>query len=71
MAGLDRLEDPRLGPSAGGGDPGDDGSDDSGGDDVVCTICKDGQGGCMVYAGDEPDAGGDGAGASDDDADAM
>lgn len=58
-------------PSAGGdagGDAGDD-TDSGGGDDVVVTICSDGQGGYLVYAGDEPsDSDSD---VSDDDADAM
>lgn len=39
-------------------------------DNVVVTICKDGQGGYTVYAGDEPE-GGDAADMSGDDANAM
>lgn len=53
--------------------------DDAGGppdadDNVVCTIAKDGQGGYVVYPGDEPEGGGAGGGmddGSEDDADAL
>lgn len=50
-------------PSAGmGADAGTDGGD------VLVTICSDGQGGYLVYAGDESESGGD---MSEDDDDAM
>lgn len=67
-------------PMAGGmmGDPG--AANGAGGDadadtddQVVCTIAKDGQGGYVVFAGDEPEGGGAGDtdDGSEDDADAM
>jgi hypothetical protein len=60
--------DPSAGADAGG-------DMDSGGDDVVVTICANGDGSYTVYPGDEPDAGGgDMGGGSDmgeDDTDAM
>lgn len=51
------------------------GDDDAAGmadtdDNVVCTVCKDGQGGFIVYAGDEPE-GDTEADMSEDDAAAM
>lgn len=48
-------------------------ADTAGGKEVVCTICGDGQGGYVVYAGDEAEDGADGtdAGMSDDNMDAM
>ena len=51
-----------------GGPTDTDAGDQSG--DVLVTISSDGQGGYLVYAGDEPDSGG-GADMSEDDADAM
>jgi hypothetical protein len=55
-----------------GAAPGGDADADSD-DQVVVTICKDGQGGYVVYAGDEPDSGGSGDmdDGSEDDADAL
>lgn len=62
-------------PPAGGADPtggmmgGADPSGDADSDDnVLVTICSDGQGGYTVYAGDEPEEG-SGADMSEDDAD--
>lgn len=59
-------------PMAGGAAPdtaGDTGGDADSGSDVLVTIASDGQGGFLVYAGDEPDSGsGD---MSSDDTDAM
>lgn len=49
-----------------GADMGTDAGTDSG--DVLVTICSDGQGGYLVYAGDESESGGD---MSEDDADTM
>jgi hypothetical protein len=46
---------------------GADAGTDSG--DVLVTICSDGQGGYLVYAGDESESGGDDM--SEDDADTM
>lgn len=72
MSGASPL--PMPGDAAGGMMPGSTGGDaDSDSDDqVVVTICSDGQGGYVVYQGDEPEMGGgspdDG---SEDDADAM
>ena len=51
-----------------GGPTDTDAGDQSG--DVLVTISSDGQGGYLVYAGDEPDSGG-GSDMSEDDADAM
>lgn len=59
-----------------GGDPmaapGGDADTDAD-DQVVVTICSDGQGGYTVYAGDEPEGGGagDSDDMSEDDVDAM
>lgn len=60
-------------PDAGGKPMG--GGDDTGGasdadDNIVCTIASDGQGGYIVYAGDEPE-GSDEGDMSEDDANAM
>jgi hypothetical protein len=59
--------DPGADPSAAGDADAD--SDDN----VVCTICSDGQGGYVIYSGDEPESGGAGDtdDGSEDDADAM
>jgi hypothetical protein len=58
--------DPGADPSAAGDADAD--SDDN----VVCTICSDGQGGYVIYSGDEPESGGSGdTDMSDDDTDAM
>ncbi len=65
------MPDPAAPPAGGmmGGDPmagaapGGDADQDAD-DQVVVTICKDGQGGFTVYAGDEPEGGG--AGDQDD-----
>ena len=58
--------------------PGPGAGDDAGGasdadDNVICTICSDGQGGFTIYSGDEPegDSGGGMDDGSEDDADAM
>lgn len=51
-------------------DPSADASMDTDSGDVLVTICSDGQGGYLVYAGDESESGGD-ADMSEDDDDAM
>lgn len=57
------MSDPTAGTAPDAGQDADDA--------VVCTICSDGQGGFVVYSGDEPEGGGDTADLSEDDADAM
>src|SRR3954464_844974 len=53
------LPPPAPDPAA-GGDPMADAPDDTDtADTVVCTICKTGDGSYAVYAGDEPETGGD------------
>lgn len=67
--GLGAAPPPPPDPTAGAGP--DPGSADAG-DTVVVTIAKTGDGSYMVYAGDEPDAGGgDDSDMSEDDAGAM
>ncbi len=56
-------------PMAGAGAGGD--ADTDADDQVVVTICKDGQGGYTVYAGDEPESGAGDADMSEDDTAAM
>ncbi len=57
--------DPMAGPGLGGD------ADTDADDQVVVTICKDGQGGYTVYAGDEPESGPGDADMSEDDTAAM
>ena len=56
-------------PTAGGA--GDTDNDGDMSDNVVCTICSNGDGSYTVYAGDEPEPGGGDADMSEDDANAM
>lgn len=56
------LPPPAPDPAAGGDPMADAPEDAPAADTVVCTICKTGDGSYTVYAGDEPDAGGDDAG---------
>lgn len=70
------MAGPSLGAAAGamGGDPmaGTAGDADMDADDqVVVTICKNGDGSYTVYSGDEPEGGAGDADMSEDDADAM
>lgn len=63
------MSAPPPSPAMGGADPSAGAEPDAApASDVVVTICKNDDGSYTVYAGDEPDASGDG---SSDDADAM
>jgi hypothetical protein len=70
MSGM--MTPPAADPMAGAPMAGDDAAGAADADDnVVCTITSDGQGGFMVFAGDEPEGDTEGADMSEDDASAM
>jgi hypothetical protein len=69
MSGAMATPDPGTDPTAGAGAAMPMPDDTGGGDNVLVTITKNDDGSYLVYAGDEPDAGG--SDMSEDDTDAM
>lgn len=70
MSGM--MTPPAADPMAGAPMAGDDAAGAADADDnVLVTVCSDGQGGFVVYQGDEPEGDTEGSDLSEDDADAM